>query len=57
MAELDLNKAIEVLNSSANGVTTFNEDYYAACRLAVRLLLMIKRGEIELRIDAVGGKE
>ena len=42
----NLEEAIEILNESANGVTTFDDKYKKACEMAVRIMLSAKQGKI-----------
>lgn len=47
-ASIQLEEAMTILNESANGVTTFNDKYKEACRLAVRLMALIKQNKITI---------
>lgn len=44
--DITLERAIKILNESANGVTTFNEEYTEACKMAVRIMTLVEQGKI-----------
>jgi len=46
---IKIEEAIEILNKSANGVTTFNDKYKEACEMAVRIMVLVKQGKITIK--------
>lgn len=49
MPDISLDEAIRILNESAYGVTTFNDNYTEACKKAVRIMVLVKQGKVVIK--------